>query len=137
MTIPSALIEACERNEFVWHREDPSQIDAAFSDLELPKGGQLFEFAKRYCLQFVSETLPFQLMDIVEDDGISDNVFYAREELEIDPSLLPISAYEAESIYVVDSASNEVKYLTFDEEIDEWSEQVVGSDFYSFMLQHL
>jgi hypothetical protein len=137
MAIPDALINACERNKFVWHRESPEEIDVAFDKLSLPKRGELYDFSKRYCLQFSSETLPFQLYDIVEDDGISDNVFYAREELGISPELLPISPYEAESIYVVDVSNDHVVYLTADDSSEKWNTEVLSESFYRFMLENL
>ena len=137
MTIPIALVDACERNEFVWHRENPAEIDAAFDELSLNKGGELYEFAKRYCLQFASDTLPFQLADFVEDDGISDNVFYAREELGIDPRLIPISLYEEESLYAVSAEDDRVVLLTPAASGDDWSIDVVSESFNDFMQAHL
>lgn len=137
MAIPSSLIKKCEINEFVWHREDPSEVDAAFEELMLKKNGEIYEFCREYCLQFVSKTIPFQLVDIIEDDGISDNVFYARDELGIDPQLLPISPYEAESIYVVDTGDDRVLMLTANEADDGWNAEIISNSFYAFMLKHL
>ncbi|WP_447725977.1 hypothetical protein [Sphingomonas koreensis] len=135
--IPSALIEKCDRNKFVWHRQSPSDIDAAFEELGLPKTGELYAFARAYCLQFASESLSFQLVDIVEDDGISENVFYARDELGIEPRLLPISTYEAESILVVDVGDNRVLLLTPNDAGDGWVREVVSPSLYAFMYSHL
>ena len=135
--IPPALIAACERNEFVWHRENPDCVDAAFDELALKKQGQLYRFARRYCLQFASDTLPFQLADFVEDDGISDNVFYAREELGIDPRLVPVSLYEAASLYAVSVEDDRVLLLTPAASGDDWSSEVVIGSFYDFMQVHL
>lgn len=137
MAIPSALIDACEKNEFVWHRESRTEVAKAFDELGLTKGGQFFEFSKKYCLQFVSETLPFELVDFVEEGEISDNVFYARDELGIDPELLPISPYEAESIYAVDVTNDSVLFLTPDDDGEDWNKEIISNDFYQFMLEHL
>lgn len=137
MTIPAALIEKCERNQYVWRREKPSDVDVAFETLGLPKTGELYEFSRTYCLQFASQTIPFQFADFLEDDGISDNVYYAREELKIEPTLLPISIYEAESIFVVDVNDDRVLELTPNEAGDAWVSETVGSSLYSFLLANL
>lgn len=137
MKIPTALIEKCNRNPYLWRRETPNDIDVAFETLGLPKSGELYVFARAYCLQFSSESIPFQFADIVEDDGISDNVYYARDELKIDPTLLPISVYEAESIFVVDVNDDRVLELTCDETGEAWVSETVSSSLYSFLLSNL
>ncbi|HEY0597559.1 hypothetical protein [Sphingopyxis sp.] len=138
MTIPNDLIDKCERNQYCWHRETPSDIDVAFEKLGLPKTGELYIFARKYCLQFASESIPFQLVDIVEDDGtISDNIYYAREELKIEPTLVPISTYEAESILVVDVNDERVLQLTPNDAGDAWISEIISPSLYSFMLSHL
>ncbi len=138
MTTPIALVEACERNRLVWHRQSAQDIDAGFDELYIPRSGELYEFAKRYCLQFASRTMPFQLTDIIEEDGVvSDNVYYAREELRIAPELLPISAWEAEAIFVVNTNDDSVLLLTADDQGDSWNSEILASSFYDFMLDHL
>lgn len=138
MAIPIALVEACERNSVVWHRQSAHDIDAGFDELELPRSGELYEFAKRYCLQFYSRSMPFELTDIIEEDGVvSGNVYYAREELRISPELLPISAWEAEAIFVVNTADDSVLLLTADDQGDGWHSEILASSFYDFLMEHL
>ncbi|WP_447760992.1 hypothetical protein [Sphingopyxis panaciterrae] len=135
--IPSSLIEKCNRNKFVWYRQSPTAIDAAFEELGLPKLGELYTFARAYCLQFSSDSLPFQLEDIVDDHGISDNVYYVRDELGVEPRLLPISTYEAESVFVVDVEDNRVLLLTPNDTGDGWVREVMSPSLYALMDSHL
>ncbi|WP_230293219.1 hypothetical protein [Croceicoccus sp. Ery5] len=136
--IPQALTEACERNKFVWHRESPQDVDFAFDDLMIEQQGEFWQFSRVYCLQFVSETLPFEMADFLEDDGqISDLVEYAHRELQIPNDLIPISTYEAESLYCVRPGTSQVVLLTPSKGGEAWDEQEISSSFFTFMLEHL
>ncbi len=138
VAIPDALVAACERNAFVWHRQNPEAVEAAFDSLALAKRGEFFAFTKRYCLQFTSPTLPFELVDFVECDGeISGLVGYAHDELEIAKDLIPISPYEASSIYCVRVSDDSVILVAWSYEIDSWEEERLSDSFFAFMLEHL
>lgn len=137
MPIPTALIDACERNKDVWHRESPEDVARAFGELGLKEDGEFFEFLSRYCLQFYTSKIDFEFEDVVDDDGdVSEMVSYAGEELGVDPSLLPISTYEAESLYAVDTKNGGVVYLTSNQD-GEWDQKLISPSFYTFMLEVL
>lgn len=135
--IPATLIDACERNSFVWHRQSPDEIDTAFDELRLPRSGELYEFCRQFCLQFHSDTLPFQLAEIVDEYGVSDNVYYARAELGVPPEMVPISPWEAEAIAVVDTTNDSVLILTANDSGNGWNQDILSTSFYTFMQAHL
>lgn len=136
--IPQSLTVACERNNFVWHRESPEDVDRAFDELMLEKQGEFWQFSRVYCFQFVSETLPFELVDFLEDDGqISDLLEYSHRELEIPNDLVPISTYEAESLYCVRPSNSQVVLLTPSNGGEGWDEEEISGSFFTFMLEHL
>lgn len=136
--IPTELVAACERNSFVWQRANADDVDRAFDRLSLDKSGQFFEFCRKYTLQFVSDTLPFELSDFLEDDGeISDLVDYAHEELGIDKNFIPISSYFASSIYGVFPSDDRVVLLTSNDDGTGWNEEILSPSFFAFMRQHL
>ncbi len=136
--IPTELVAACERNSFVWHRSDPDDVDRAFDRLKLQKSGQFFAFCRKYCLQFVSDTLPFELADFLEDDGeISDLVDYAHEELAVAKTFIPISSYIAGAIYGVFPNDDRVVLLTPNDDGESWNEEILNPSFFAFMRLHL
>jgi hypothetical protein len=135
--IPAELIEACDRNSFVWRRQSPDDIDKAFDELSLLRSGELYEFCKQFCLQFHSDTLPFELAEIVDEYGVSDNIYYARDELGISPEMVPISPWGAEAIAVVDTTNDSVLILTANDSGDGWNQDILSASFYAFMQEHL
>lgn len=136
--IPAELIEACERNDFMWHRENPDDIDHAFDKLGLNKSGEFFAFCRKYCLQFISSTLPFELVDFVEDDGeILDSVDYAHAELGIARDFIPLSSFFASSVYGVFPNDDRVVLLTPSDEDESWNEEILSPSFFKFMSAHL
>ena len=137
MTVPSALLEACTRNSFVWLRQSPDEIDTAFDELLLPRSGELYEFCRLFCLQFHSATLPFELTEIVDEHGVSDNIYYARDELGIPPKMAPISSWEAEAIAVVDTSDDSVLILTANDSGDGLKREIRSTSYYAFMQEHL
>lgn len=137
MAVPSALLEACTRNSFAWLRQSPDEIDRAFDELLLPQSGELYEFCRRFCLQFHSATLPFEMTEIVDEYGVSDSIYYARDELCIPPEMVPISSWEEEAIAVVDTTNDSVLILTANDSGDRWSRDILSTSFYAFMQEHL
>ncbi len=137
MAVPSALLEACIRNSFAWLRQSPDEIDRAFDELLLPRSGELYEFCRLFCLQFHLATLPFELTEIVDEYGVSDNIYYARDELGIPPEMVPISLWEAEAIAVVNTTNDSVLILTANDSGDGWNRDILSTSFYAFMQEHL
>jgi len=135
LDIPKDLIALCENNAYVWHRNEPAAVRKVFADLELPESSQICQFLQRYSLQFLSHKIDYEMIDIVDDDGcVSDIVDYAHNELGIDLRYLPISAYEAESLFAVDTLSDAVVYATWDDANGGWHYEVLHSHFYEYML---
>lgn len=136
--LPNALINACERNDFVWHRADTRHVDAAFDSLSLERRGEFFEFSRRYCLQFVSESMPFEMVDFVEEDGhIADLIDYAHSELGISRDLIPISTYEAEALFCVRPSDDNVLLISQAIARQGWHEELLSASFWEFMFSHL
>ncbi len=86
-------------------------------------------------MQFLSHKLDYELIDIVDDDGCaSDIVDYAHNELGIDLRYLPISTYEAESLFAVDTLSDAVVHATPDDANGDWNYEVLNTSFYGYMV---
>lgn len=138
MAIPSHLIALCDSNAYVWHRNEPAAVRKVFAALELPESSQLCQFLQCYSMQFLSHKLDYELIDIVDDDGCaSDIVDYAHNELGIDLHYLPISTYEAESLFAVDTLSNAVVHATPDDANGDWNYEVLNTSFYGYMVAAL
>jgi len=78
--------------------------------------------------QFLRLPLLSQLIDVIED-GISDNIFYARDEPESGAYLLVISPFEAQSVYEIDVRGNEVPLLAPNEAGNGWTNEVISIAF--------
>jgi hypothetical protein len=138
MTIPAELMTLCDANRFMWRRKNPARVRDVFKDLGLNKDSQFCEFLQRYAMQFVSRRIDYEMVDIIEEDGaLSTFVEYVHEELEIDRRYLPISTYEASSLFAVDSLNEGVVYVTWDEATDAWNYEVLHVDFYGYMTEVL
>lgn len=138
MTIPAALISLCDANRFMWRRRDPAQVREVFRDLGLREDAKLCAFLQRYAMQFVSDRIDYQMIDIIEEDGaLSTFVEYVQQELEIDSRYLPISTYEAGSLVAVDTISNAVACITWNDADHCWRYDVLHPDFYGYMIAAL
>jgi hypothetical protein len=131
--IPTKLIIACEKNKFAFNRDSQAYAESAFDKLKLNKKNELFVFCESYCLQFLSDKIDYELLDFIEYDGaISDNVFFAREELLIPHNQVPISSFEAGSIYTVDVDTNGVFVFRSDDS-GNLVEELVDKSFFNYM----
>lgn len=138
MTIPAVLVSLCDANRFMWRRDNPAGVREAFRDLGLREDAQLCVFLQCYAMQFVSDKIDYQMVDIIEEDGaLSTFVEYCHQELEIGGHYLPISTYEAGALFAVDTLTDVVLYVTWNDAEDGWRYDVLHPDFYSYMIEAL
>lgn len=137
MTIPTELIGLCEANKFMWRRSNPGKVREVFKDLGLREDSQFCQFLQCYVMQFFSNKIDYNMADIIEEDGASDLIDYVHQELQVERNYLPISLYEAESLFAVDTVADAVVYATWDEALDAWKYDTIHPSFYRYMIEVL
>jgi hypothetical protein len=99
-----------------------------------------FEFYSQYTGPFWEESVPFELLDIVEDsNNIESYTMISREEHDFPKQYLVLSEMSANAVLVLDSITDRVYKVNFeggDELLKKGELKETWSTFYEFLVNY-
>lgn len=101
--------------EDIYKREDKSKVNEALNSLEVDVSVTFREFYYYYAGPFWEEFVPFELLDIVdEENNIESYTFISREEHGFPKKYLILSEMSANAVLVLDTVTDKVFTVNFE-----------------------
>ncbi|MGJ3197457.1 SMI1/KNR4 family protein [Peribacillus frigoritolerans] len=123
--------------EDIYKREDKSKVTEALYSLEVDVSDTFREFYHYYAGPFWEEFVPFELLDIVdEENNIESYTFISREEHGFPKKYLILSEMSANAVLVLDTVTDKVFTVNFeggDELLSKGELKETWPSFYEFL----
>lgn len=101
----------------IYNREDKGEVDEKLLNLDVEVSDTFREFYYRYAGPFWEEHVPYELLDLVDDDiNIEFNTLIVREKHKFPSKYLVLSEMSANAIIVLDSVTDKVYSVNFEGE---------------------
>lgn len=101
----------------IYNHEDKGEVDEKLLNLDVEVSDTFREFYYRYAGPFWEEHVPYELLDLVDDDiNIESNTLIVREEHKFPSKYLVLSEMSANAIIVLDSVTDKVYSVNFEGE---------------------
>ncbi|MGG3193085.1 SMI1/KNR4 family protein [Priestia aryabhattai] len=111
--LPDKLNQALE--EKIYIREDKTLVKDALARLEVKVSQTFIEFYNRYAGPFWEEYVPFELLDLVdEENNIEAYTLICRKEYGFPKQYLILSEISANAVLVLDTLTDNVYIVNFE-----------------------
>ncbi|MFU2014269.1 SMI1/KNR4 family protein [Peribacillus butanolivorans] len=111
--LPEKLVQVL--GEDIYKREDKSKVNEALNSLEVDVSNTFREFYHYYTGPFWEEFVPFELLDIVdEENNIKSYTFISRKEHDFPKKYLVLSEMSANAVLVLDTVTDKVYTVNFE-----------------------
>ncbi|WP_243523172.1 SMI1/KNR4 family protein [Bacillus pseudomycoides] len=126
--------------EDIYKREDKGKVKEVLTNLGVEVSDTFSEFYHRYAGPFWEGHVPYELLDIVdEENAIESNTIIARKELGFPKKYLVLSEMSANTVLVLDSITDKVYSVHFeggDEQLLNGALKETWSSFYAFLKEY-
>ncbi|MDM5155474.1 SMI1/KNR4 family protein [Bacillus sp. DX1.1] len=126
--------------EDIYKREDKEKAKEFLTSLGVEVSDTFSEFYHRYAGPFWEEYVPYELLDIVdEENNIESNTIIARNEHGFPKKYLVLSEMSANAVLVLDSVTDKVYSVNFeggDELLLNGELKETWSSFYAFLKEY-
>ncbi|WP_313897347.1 SMI1/KNR4 family protein [Bacillus cereus group sp. BfR-BA-01380] len=126
--------------EDIYKREDKKNVKEALISLGVEVSDTFSEFYDRYAGPFWEEHVPYELLDIIdEESNIQSNTMIARNEHGFPKKYLVLSEMSANAVLVLDSVTDKVYAVHFeggDELLLSGELKETWSTFYVFLKEY-
>ncbi|PEY39462.1 1,3-beta-glucan synthase regulator [Bacillus cereus] len=126
--------------EDIYKREDKGKVKEVLTNLGVEVSDTFSEFYHRYAGPFWEGHVPYELLDIVDEENtIESNTIIARNELGFPKKYLVLSEMSANTVLVLDSITDKVYSVHFeggDEQLLNGALKETWSSFYAFLKEY-
>lgn len=126
--------------EETYKRQNKGEVQDVIKRLGVSVSGTFFEFYSNYIGPFWEETIPFELLDIVEDTNtIESYTMISRTEHGFPKQYLVLSEMSANAVLVLDTNTDRVYKVNFeggDELLKKGELKETWSTFYDFLVEY-
>jgi hypothetical protein len=111
--LPDKLDQVLE--EDIYKREDKNKVKETLTNLGVAVSDTFSEFYYRYAGPFWEEHIPYELLDVVdEENNIESYTIIARNEHGFPQKYLVLSEMSANAVLVLDSVTDKVYSVNFE-----------------------
>lgn len=126
--------------EDIYKREDKGKVKEVLTNLGVEVSDTFSEFYHRYAGPFWEGHVPYELLDIVdEENNIESNTIVARNEHGFPKKYLVLSEMSANTVLVLDGITDKVYSVHFeggDEQLLNGELKETWSSFYAFLKEY-
>ena len=123
-----------------YERQNKGEVQDAIKRLGVTVSETFLEFYGKYTGPFWEESVPFELLDIVEDTNtIESYTVISRKEHEFPKQYLVLSEMSANAVLVLDTITDNVYKVNFeggDELLKKGELKETWSTFYDFLVEY-
>jgi hypothetical protein len=127
-------------NEEIYKRENKNEVDDVLKRLDVKVSETFFEFFNTYSGPFWEEAVPFELLDVIEENrNIEYYTNICREEYGFPKNFLVLSEMSTGSVLILDSVSDKVYQVNFegqDELLIKGEVKERWANFYEFLKEY-
>lgn len=132
--LPDQLADILKEDGY--KRQDKYKVAETLASLDV-KVSQVFrEFYQQYCGPFWEEHVPYELLDLMEENSVCSYTKIARQEHSFPTQYLILSEMSANAVLVLDSVTDQVYEVDFeggDELLTKGELKETWPTFYAFL----